>query len=233
MTSEEEETKKKADASAAQYEQETGQPAPEEPGIEEDYTIEEGASLLFGGPAASMAKRAGGLAVNKASKGVMEKVKEKGPKPTLSSVGQDVRDELVRDANKMESFNKDPHMYMENRALMDKQSRMSAQKALDLKKGIGISKNAKAAEEPLVFEGSQAKETRRMMDPSKKFETTQVVADVNKGKVAPSASKVEVREPGVRDAKFPGFDGESHQTRMKNKAVDDQIELIRRRMSGK
>jgi hypothetical protein len=83
MSDEEKAVKANADKAAANYETETGAPAPEEPGIEPDYTLEDAASIALTGPAAGMARKAGSLAVNKAGRAGIEKLKEKGPPPAF------------------------------------------------------------------------------------------------------------------------------------------------------
>lgn len=71
--------KEEADAAAAKYPD-----APEEEGIEPDYSLEETASLAFGGPAAQLGKRAGGYIASKAQKSVIEKLKDRGPGATAA-----------------------------------------------------------------------------------------------------------------------------------------------------
>lgn len=78
---EEERIRKRADEGIAQHEQETGEKFQPEPGIEEDYTIEDTASILVGGPAAGMARRAATAGARKAGGVAVEKLKQKGAPP--------------------------------------------------------------------------------------------------------------------------------------------------------
>lgn len=86
----EEDQKKKAGAAIAEHEQATGEKYEEEPGIEPDYTLEEGAMLAAGAPAAAttgglraVAKYAGKKALQKGEQALgntaLDKLKEKGP----------------------------------------------------------------------------------------------------------------------------------------------------------
>lgn len=138
------------------------------------------------------------------SVGKVGKLAAKEAVPTLSSIPQAIRQKLMASGDELAAFNASPREYMEKLTQTARESRDAAQKALDLKKGIGISKGAKPAEEALQFEGMQSKETRRLMDSSKKFDGLKKVADIESGsKALPKASEILPEERVVRDVKFP------------------------------
>lgn len=73
----EEAQKKRAQAGIDEHESQIGEKIPEEPGIEPDYSLEEAGSLLVAGPAASIVRKAGGLAAREGQKTLVSKLKEK------------------------------------------------------------------------------------------------------------------------------------------------------------
>jgi hypothetical protein len=81
MSPEEEEIKRKADARAAEYEASTGEAAPAEPGIEEDYTAENAVSLLnpVGIVKTGVKAAAKGAARKAATGGILTKLKDLMP----------------------------------------------------------------------------------------------------------------------------------------------------------
>lgn len=150
------------------------------------------------------------------TKKVLGKVGMPEAKATMSSIGESLRKKLVGSADEMDAFNKDPNAWVAAQEAAAKESRAAAQKVLDLKEKIGISKNAKPADEALKFEGTQANEVRRMADPSKVFKTIEKVADVESGAIQkPALAEAINSAPVVKEVKWPKFDGESHQAYLK------------------
>lgn len=230
----EDQIKKNAEENIRKHEEATGEKYVEEPGIEEDYTIEDTGSLLFGGPAAGMAKRAGRWAAGKATTKGVDKLKENMPSPTLNNVGADIRKELYADSKKLAEFNKNPKQYMDTREAGMKDVRANAQRLKDLKEGaIKPSSNAKPAESPIEYAGQQSKETRRLMTDDRIIEKPKMVADVPKGVINSSAAP-QKKADVVQNAKFDTYDGPSHQENMrikrKNQDLDAQIADIRNRL---
>lgn len=149
--------------------------------------------------------------------------------PTLSDIPSSLR--VRMSGEELEAFVANPRLGMDKLKQQAKEAQAAAQKTIDLKSGIGISKNAKPLEEAMQFEGSQAKESRRLMDPSKKFETTQSVADIKSGAL-PKASE-SVAEPTITTPKFQEYIGPTQKDAIRLREEAARAEALRRFREGR
>ena len=134
---EEEKIRKRAEQRQAEAEQDLGESVPEEQGLEEGMDPVETALTIQSLGAAGAVRTAGGIAMAEAKKSLLDKLKQKMPKPGekkgLSIMNDKERGAAVREEGRLPEIAENPQAFQKELAGREQQMREDFQKLKDVR----------------------------------------------------------------------------------------------------